>query len=63
MEIDLRSIVLYLSEKEMSATAIHNDIIKTLGPNTISYKTVTKYLRATKFSPCNSPIQKKRKNS
>ena len=49
IEIDTRSIVLYLHKKGLSAKEIHNDIIQTLGPNIIKYSTVTKYLRNQSF--------------
>ena len=43
MDIDLRSIVLYLDKKGLSPGDILNDINETLGPNKIKYSTITKY--------------------
>jgi hypothetical protein len=38
-------IVAYLSLKGMSAREIHDDIVATLGPDAVSYSSVTRYLR------------------
>ena len=63
MEIDLRSIVLYLAQKGYSPNDIQKDINETFGPNKISYSTITKYLRLNRFSLIKSPLQKKAKFS
>jgi hypothetical protein len=44
-ELDLRSIVTYLSIKEGNAREIYADINGTLGADCIGYSTFTKYLR------------------
>jgi transposase len=44
-------IVAYFSLKGMSAREIHDDIVATLGPDTVSYSSVTRYLRETQFPP------------
>jgi hypothetical protein len=46
-----RPIVAYLSLKGMSARKIHDDIVATLGPNAVSYSSVTRYLREARFHP------------
>jgi transposase len=46
-----RPIVTYLSLKGMSAREIHDDILATLGPNAVSYSSVTRYLREAQFPP------------
>jgi hypothetical protein len=46
-----RPIVDYLSLKGMSAREIHDDIIVTLGPDAVSYSSVTRYLREARFPP------------
>ena len=61
--MDMKSIVLYLSRKGLNAEEIHNDIIDTLGPNVISYQTVTRYLRSQSFFPRKSPHEKVANNS
>ena len=61
MEIDFRSIVLYLGKKGMSPSEIHRDIVETLGYDPISVSTVSKYLRLEKCSQSNQPIKKKEK--
>jgi hypothetical protein len=42
-------IVAYLSLKEISAREIHDDIIAALGPDAVSYNSVTGYLRKAQF--------------
>jgi hypothetical protein len=39
--MDQRSIVLYLHLKGLSAYAIHDDLVATLGPKAVAYSTVT----------------------
>jgi transposase len=46
-----RPIVAYLSLKGMSAREIHDDIVATLGPDAVSYSSVTGYLREARFPP------------
>jgi hypothetical protein len=46
-----RPIVAYLSLKGISAPEIHDDIVATLGPDIVSYSSVTRYLREARFPP------------
>jgi hypothetical protein len=46
-----RPIVAYLSLKGISAHQIHDEIIGTLGPDAMSYSSVTRYLREARFPP------------
>jgi hypothetical protein len=46
-----RPIVAYLSPKGMSAREIHGAIVATLGPDVVSYHSVTRYLRKARFPP------------
>jgi hypothetical protein len=46
-----RPIVANLSLKEMSAREIHHNIAVTLGPDAVSYSSVTCYLREARFPP------------
>jgi hypothetical protein len=46
-----RPIVAYLSLKGMSAREIHNDIVATIGPDAMSYSSVTRYLREARSPP------------
>jgi hypothetical protein len=46
-----RPILAYLSLKGMSARDIHDDIVTTLGPDALSYGSVTGYLREARFPP------------
>jgi hypothetical protein len=55
-QVDQRSIVLYLARKELSATAIHHDLVTTLGLEAVSYSSVTGYLRAAIFVWSNSHV-------
>jgi hypothetical protein len=48
--IDQRSIVLYLHLKGLSAHAIHDDLVATLGPKAVVYSRVTRYRREAKLS-------------
>jgi hypothetical protein len=43
--MDQPSIVLYLSRKELSAVAIHDDLVAALGAEAVSYPSVTRCLR------------------
>jgi hypothetical protein len=53
-----RPMVAYLSLKRMSARENHDDIITTLGPDAVSYSSVTRYLREARFPPSKpEPIQ------
>jgi hypothetical protein len=47
-------IVAYLSLKGMSAREIHDDIAATLGPDSVSYSSVTRYLYEARFPPSKS---------
>jgi hypothetical protein len=46
-----RPIVAYLSLKRISTREVHDDIVVTLGPDAMSYSSVTRYLREAQFSP------------
>jgi hypothetical protein len=39
-----QSIVIYLSRKGLSAVAIHDDLVATLGAEAVGYPSVTRYL-------------------
>jgi hypothetical protein len=39
----------------MSAQAIHDDLVATLGYKALAYSTVTKYLRTVGFDPAKNP--------
>jgi hypothetical protein len=53
-----RPIVAYLSLKGMSACEIHDNIVATLGPDAVSYSSVTRCLREAQFPPSKpEPIQ------
>jgi hypothetical protein len=49
--MDNKTIVLYLRMKGMSLDAIHEDLVRTLWADAVTYSTVTKYPRSAKFSP------------
>jgi hypothetical protein len=49
--MDQKTIVIYLRMKGMSLDAIHEDPVRTLGMNAVTYPTVTKYAHSAKFSP------------
>jgi transposase len=44
-----RRMVAYLSLKGMLAREIQDDMISTLGPDAVSYSSVTRYLREARF--------------
>jgi hypothetical protein len=46
-----RPIVTYLSLKVMLTREIHDDIVATLGPDAVSYSSVTRYLREARLPP------------
>jgi hypothetical protein len=46
-----RPIVAYLSLKGMSAREIHDGIVATRGPDSVSHSSVTRYLRGARFPP------------
>jgi hypothetical protein len=46
-----RPIVAYLSLKGMSGREIHDSVVATLGPDTASSSSVTRYLREVRFHP------------
>jgi hypothetical protein len=49
LEMDLHVIVADLDRKRISARAIHDGIVATLGPNIAGYSTVTRYLHEHTF--------------
>jgi hypothetical protein len=50
--MDQKPIVLYLQMKGMALAldAIHDDLVRTLGKDSVAYSTMTKYSRSTQFS-------------
>jgi hypothetical protein len=52
--MDQRSISLFLAMKRLSAQAIYNELVAVLGPDAISYSTVTNYLRQRHYP---SPVR------
>jgi uncharacterized membrane protein len=48
-------IILYLSREGLSAVAIHDNLVATLGAEAVSYLSVTRYLRETIFASSNPP--------
>jgi hypothetical protein len=46
-----RPIVAYLSLRGMLVCEIRDDIVATLGPDVVSYSSVTRYLREAQFPP------------
>jgi hypothetical protein len=53
--MDQRLIVLDLARKELSATAIHHDLVATLRPEAVSYSFMIRYPREAIFISSNSP--------
>jgi hypothetical protein len=53
--MDLESIALFLAMKKLSVTAIHAEINNVLGPSTVAYSTVTRYLRKRNFDGRSEP--------
>jgi hypothetical protein len=53
--MDQQSIVLYPSSKGLSAGAIHDDPVATLGAEAVSYPSVTRYLCEAIFASSNPP--------
>jgi hypothetical protein len=53
--MDKQLIVLYLSRKGVSAVAIHDDLVTTLGTEAVGYPSVTHYLREAIFGSSNPP--------
>jgi hypothetical protein len=51
--MDQQLIVLYLSRKRLSAVALHDDLVATLGMEAVSYPPVTRYLREAIFASFN----------
>jgi hypothetical protein len=49
--MDQKTIVLYLHMKRKSPDVIHEDLVRTLGTDAVTYPPVTKYARSAKFSP------------
>jgi hypothetical protein len=59
--MDQNPIVLYLRMKGMVLDAIHNNLVRTLGKDAVSYPTVTKDARSAQFSgrkEATSPLPK-----
>jgi hypothetical protein len=54
-QMDQRSIVLYLARKKLSALDIYTDLVQTLGPDAVSYPSVTRFLRDAKCTLPNPP--------
>jgi hypothetical protein len=48
--MDQKPIVLYLRIKGMDLDAIHDDLVRTLGKDAVTYLTVIKYARSAQFS-------------
>jgi hypothetical protein len=48
--MDQKEIVLYLRMKGTTVDAIHDELVRTLGKDTVTYSTVTKYARIAQFS-------------
>jgi hypothetical protein len=46
-----RPIVAHLSLKGLSSREIHDDIVAILGPNAVSYSSVTRNIREAQFPP------------
>jgi hypothetical protein len=53
--MDQQSIILYLSRKGLSAVAIHDDLVTTLGTEAVSYPSVTCCLHEAIFASSNPP--------
>jgi hypothetical protein len=53
--MDRQSIVLCLCRKGLSAVAIHDDLVATLGAEAVSYPSVTRYLREAILTWSNPP--------
>jgi hypothetical protein len=53
--MDQRAIVLYLDRKELSAIAIHSDLVVALGPEPVSYSSMPSHLCETIFISFNCP--------
>jgi hypothetical protein len=48
--MDQKPIVLYLRMKEIALDAIHDDLVRTLGKDAVTYSMVIKSARSTQFS-------------
>jgi hypothetical protein len=48
--MDQKPIALYLRVKGMALDAIHDDLVRTLGKDSVAYSMVTKYTRSAQFS-------------
>jgi hypothetical protein len=49
--MDQRSIALFLAMKDLSARAVHDELVAVLASDAIAYSTVTKYLRHSRLPP------------
>ena len=58
MNIDYRSIAIYLDRKGLKPKEIQYEIDSVFGPNSYSYAAITRSIRMTSFSPSQSPYQK-----
>jgi hypothetical protein len=62
-KMDLRSILTYLSIKDMNAREIYTDMNDTLGADCIGYSTITKYLREkNSWTRCMTGISSRKLN-
>jgi hypothetical protein len=48
--MDHKSFIFYLQMKGMALDAIHDDLVRTLGKDAVTYSMVTKYARSVQFS-------------
>jgi hypothetical protein len=48
--MDQKSVILYLRMKGMVLDVNHDDLVRTLGKNAVTYSTVTKYARSAQLS-------------
>jgi hypothetical protein len=53
--MDQQPIVLYLSRKGLSAVAIYDDLVATLGAEAVNYPPMTRYLREVIFASSSPP--------
>jgi hypothetical protein len=53
--MDQQSIVFYRSRKGLSAAAIHDNLVATIGAEAVNYPSMTRYLREAIFTSSNPP--------
>ena len=58
MNIDFRSIVIYLHKKGLTPYEIQSEIDSVFGENSYSYQAITKTIRATSFTPSQNGNEK-----